>query len=160
MDLVNKIIQNKLYLACLKKIEELEKERIFCKHDMNHFLGVARIAYIINLEYQLNFDKEIIYATALLHDIGRHEQYLNHIPHEEAGIKISIKILKQCACKEEIIGQIVEAIASHRKLEDEKELSLKTIIYKADKLSRNCFACKAVETCNWDQAKKNRSIVI
>ena len=39
---------------------EKEKSRIFCKHDLQHSLDVARIAYILNLEADLKIEKEII----------------------------------------------------------------------------------------------------
>ena len=41
---------------------------------MEHFLDVARLMYIYNLEDQAGFSKEMIYAAGLLHDIGRYEQ--------------------------------------------------------------------------------------
>ena len=39
--------------------------------------------WIKNLEEQLKFDSEVIYAPALLHDIGKDEQY-------ESGISLSL----------------------------------------------------------------------
>ena len=38
---------------------------------MRHFLDVARLAWIAGLEQGLGLDKEIVYAAALLHDIGK-----------------------------------------------------------------------------------------
>ena len=32
------------------------------------------------------------------------------------------------------------------------------ILYRADKNSRNCFACKAEHECNWSREKKNTRI--
>ncbi len=48
-----------------------EEGRRFCHHDMGHFLDVARLAMIFNLQQGLSVSKEMIYAAALLHDIGR-----------------------------------------------------------------------------------------
>ena len=69
----------------MEQIRVLEQDRIFCRHDTTHFLDVARIAYIENLENGLGLAKEEIYAAALLHDIGRHLQYTRGIPHEQAS---------------------------------------------------------------------------
>lgn len=160
MKKVNNIINNEQYIVCINKIANVEQDRIYCKHNMEHFMDVARIAYIINLEYNLLIDKKMIYAAALLHDIGRYEQYLNHASHEEAGSRISREILKQCDFEEEEIEIIADAIASHRDMKVLDEKNLNSIIYQADKLSRPCFSCQAKETCYWDITKKNMLIYI
>ena len=48
-------------------------------------------------------------------------------------------------------------ILSHRTRSDRKDL--KGLFYRADKLSRNCFACPARERCDWPEEKKNRNII-
>ena len=63
---------------------------------MVHFLDVARIGTIIALEEGLELDREWIYAAALLHDCGKHEQYENGTPHEQASARIAPEILKDC----------------------------------------------------------------
>lgn len=63
MERVDKILQNSFYRECLVKISDWEEKRQFCRHDSNHFLNVARIAYIINLEENLDIDKEMIYLA-------------------------------------------------------------------------------------------------
>ena len=40
--------------------------------------------------------KDIIYATALLHDLGRADQYEKGISHEEAGAILAEEILTDC----------------------------------------------------------------
>ncbi len=81
---------------------------------MAHFLDVARLAYIFNLEEHLGIDRERIYAAALLHDIGRHVQYLDGTPHQEAGLPIAGEILRDCGFSEGEEEEILEAIARHR----------------------------------------------
>ena len=71
MDRITCILKDKEFNMYLKNNEELEEDRIFCHHDITHFLDVCRVATIINLERGLNIDKELIYATGLLHDIDR-----------------------------------------------------------------------------------------
>ena len=82
---VNQLISNRNYQKLIKQLEVLEKDRIFCKHGFEHGLDVARIAYIMNLEMKLGRDKEEIYLSALLHDIGRIEEYESGTNHQEAG---------------------------------------------------------------------------
>lgn len=158
MERVERILEHPTYRACLQRIEELEAERIFCGHDMAHFLDVARLAYIFNLEEHLGIDRERIYAAALLHDIGRHVQYLDGTPHQEAGLPIAGEILRDCGFSEGEEEEILEAIARHRDGSVEGQASLAGILYRGDKMSRSCFGCRAREQCNWSQEKKNLRI--
>ena len=71
-----------LYQSSLRRLNDLERGRIFCRHGMEHLLDTARIAYIKSLERALPLSRDLIYAAALLHDIGKWEQYENGTPHE------------------------------------------------------------------------------
>ena len=62
-------------------ITKKELNRKFCCHNIEHSLDVARIGYIMILEQNLNIDKELFYAAALLHDAGRY----SGTPHNESG---------------------------------------------------------------------------
>lgn len=156
---LEKIRMNKRYKKCYRKIEACEKNRVFCHHDMNHFLDVARIAWILNLQENLQIDKNIIYAAAILHDIGRHKQYKKGIPHEIASAQIAEKILNECGYENDKIQWITEAIRNHRDSRMLSEANLGGILYRADKMSRACFSCKAEKKCNWAKEKKNLSIL-
>ena len=46
MERVNRILRHPLYQSLLRELREAEAERIFCVHDMEHFLAVARLAWI------------------------------------------------------------------------------------------------------------------
>jgi len=157
MERVNKIINHNIYKLSYKLIEDYEKTRIFCRHDMAHFLDVARLSWIFNLEENLGISREIIYAAAILHDIGKHEQYIKNIPHEIASAQIASGILKDCGFGESEKEMILSAIETHRdeKQMDYKNKNLNTILYRADKISRNCFTCDAKASCNWDLGKMN-----
>lgn len=158
MERVNRIINNSIYKNSYKLIEDCERTRVFCRHDMTHFLDVARLAWIINLEEHLGIEREIVYATAMLHDIGRHEQYLNKIPHEIASARIARDILNDCNFNEAEKEMILSAIETHRDSDIEHNKNLNGIIYRADKMSRSCFACDANDSCNWNPQKKNLKI--
>jgi uncharacterized protein len=156
-DRINAILYNHKFISYLNKNKKCEKDRIFCHHDLSHFLDVARIAYILNLENNLNYSKDTIYAAALLHDIGRWKQYEEGIPHDAASAELAVDILEECGYSKQEINEIVEAISQHRKVNEDKS-SLSYIIYFSDKASRNCFNCKAAKECNWSSEKKNNII--
>lgn len=158
LDRVNAIWSHPVYQEHLEQNREAEKERIFCHHDMVHFLDVARIATIMALEDRLEIPRELIYAAALLHDCGRHLQYSDQIPHELASAQIAPDILRDCGFTETEIGQIVEAIRCHRDGSSAKRRDLAGILYRADKASRPCFGCRAERECNWKNDKKNQQI--
>lgn len=160
MEKVNKICSHPLFLSSLAKIQELEKERIFCRHNTEHFLDVARIAYIENLEKNLHISKEKIYAAAMLHDIGRHLQYLQGIPHERGSAMIAEKILKDCGFEKEEQEEILSAIMGHRTPETRVSDNLAGLLYRADKKSRICAFCSACQECNWSTEKKNLVITV
>lgn len=160
MERVNRILNHTKYQEYLNRIRECEKDRIFCHHDMVHFLDVARIAYLMDLTENLNIGKERIYTAALLHDIGRFVQYEKGIPHEIASAELAPEILRDCGYSEEEIPEIIDAIKSHRNKFIKDEQSLRGIIYRADKLSRSCFGCAAEKECDWSKEKKNLQIYL
>ena len=155
MENINIILNNKEYKQALEKLSEYERNREFCNHTIEHFIDVSRIAYIMVLEEKLNVSKEVIYAIGLLHDIGRVKQYEEGIHHDIASVEMSKEILKETSLTDEEINIILNGIANHRKESDNK---LEEIIYKADKLSRQCFNCKAEKECYWSSEKKNFKI--
>ena len=158
MERVNAIWDHPIYQAYYRKLEQLEKDRIFCRHQMPHLLDVARIAYILNLEQDLGIEKEVIYAAAILHDIGKYAQYEDGTPHEQSGEKIASEILdslsEETAFSEEEKSRILTAIRGHRKLRADAE-PLEKLLYTSDKASRTCFACPAESACDWSAEKKN-----
>lgn len=158
MDRIDKILNHEVFLCHLHANEAAEAQRCFCRHNMVHFLDVARIGMIINLEEKLGVEKEWIYAAALLHDLGKHIQYENGTPHEMASGEIAPIILQECGFDEKETCVIVEAILSHRDATVAEEKNLKGILYRGDKASRACFACKAESECNWKDGKKNLQI--
>ena len=112
----------------------------------------------MNQEEELDIDNEIIYAAALLHDIGKHLQYAEGIPHEKASARIAPDILRECGFDNKETGVIIEAILNHRNKEVAKDRDLNGLLYRADKASRACFDCEAENECNWSREKKNLSL--
>lgn len=167
MERIDRILKHVRFQECNHIISQAELQRIYCKHGMEHSLDVARIAYILNLEEQAGLNQEVIYAMALLHDLGRSVEYQGGQTHHQAGVGLAEEILMDCAFTCEEIRWITEAIAGHK---DEQCIANQTaggmepeeiyrrILYRADKLSRNCFDCEASATCYWSEAKRNHTI--
>lgn len=160
MNKIDLILNNATFKEHLARINEAEVDRIYCLHGMEHLLDVARISYIINLEEDLGYDKEVIYAMALLHDIGRNIEYSEGKSHHQVGGDIALEILRQVGFVEEDCQRICDAIRSHKELEAGDNSTLNYLLYKADKLSRNCFSCRAYDSCYWEESKKNKSITV
>lgn len=160
MKRIHKIQNHPVFREQYQCLREAEWERFFCRHTMEHFLDVARLMYIYNLEDGAGMDKEIIYAAALLHDIGRYEQIILGTPHHIAGSRIAGLIMKECDFTDTEVGAVQRAIENHRtpKKQEGMEDLLAVYLYRADKQSRNCFSCQALEECNWPDEKKNMEI--
>ena len=176
MERVNRILRNPIYRKALQKNKEAEKERRYCHHDMAHFLDVARIAMLLAAKEQIVAAKEqllpiseekephafedLVYAAALVHDIGRYRQYEDGTPHEEASAALAADILLDSGFDEKETYVIIDAVRSHRDAGIAEEKSLRGLLYRADKLSRACFACPAQGDCNWSAEKKNMRLVL
>ena len=137
------------------------KERVFCGHDGAHFLDVARLAYIENLEKGLALDKELIYGAALLHDIGRGLEYTQNIPHDQGSQLLAEKILPDCGYVLKRRRKThLEAISGHRTADTGTRADLEGLLYRADKKSRTCLFCSAQAECKWSTEKKNLTIEV
>ena len=73
--------------------------------------------------------------------------------------ELAPEILAETGFEEQEQEEILKAIREHRNKEIAKEKSLAGIIYRADKLSRPCFACEAEKQCDWKKSKKNMKII-
>ena len=158
MEQVNRICRHPLWLESMEQIRKLEQDRIFCRHDIAHCLDVARLAYLENLEKQLGLEQGLIYAAALLHDIGRHLQYLEGLPHEQGSAELARSILTDCGYSPAEQEKIVSAILRHRLPKTGTQNDLAGLLFRADKASRLCMFCGASEACNWSQEEKNMSL--
>ena len=159
---VNKILHHPDYIKYISEIEELEKDRIFCRHNMEHFVSVARIAWILNIEENRGLDREMIYAAALLHDIGRGQEYLTGVRHEEESARLASPIIESAGFDVSEKEALISAIATHRDgdFAIAHQDSLNALIYRADKLSRPCYRCMASDKCTKPAEKRNMELII
>lgn len=172
---IDGIYASKSYILALESIEEAEKDRKFCRHNLAHFLDVARIMSIMNAEYGAFCAADEIYACALVHDIGRARGGRNHAL---SSAEFAKELLPSCGFLPEETERIASAVSAHggrggaevcpapgageedkiKAALEKAENPLGTLLVIADKLSRNCFNCAAEEECYWE--KKNGRIWI
>ncbi len=155
MDRINKILNDEEYKSIINNIEYKEKDRVFCLHGLDHALDVARIGYIIILEENLLYERDVFYAAALLHDIGRYSENEEKYGHHFSGAELAEKILVRAEYTEDEIKEICEAISLHKNRTDG---GLSEVLFRADKLSRNCFKCASRELCYWNENVKNKEL--
>ena len=158
MKRVQEIFRDPEVTACLEELRALEKDRAFCRHDIDHLLATARLAYIFSLERGYKLDKTLIYAAALLHDCGKAEQYRIGTPHHTAGAEFAGRILSKYDFSEEEKERIITAIREHRKRGESGD-ELSEVLYDEDQMSRNCFDCAVKDECSWSDQKKNLTIL-
>ena len=184
MERASSVLAHPIFKERLEQLEELEKDRIYCHHGMEHLLTVARLSYIFAIERMCRLEKDLIYATAFLHDIGRCTQYEEGTPHAEAGLVYAKQVLVECGFGPAETAMALEAISRHSgkkepadtgilqtvpELRDEALLlrdpiimelaeQLTDVLYDGDKLSRDCFNCKAEKQCAWDPDMKVMTI--
>lgn len=171
LDRVQAIWDSPAYQEHLARIERAEEQRVYCRHGVCHALDVARIAWILNLERACGLDRELIYAAALLHDIGRSAQYGAGEPHDEAGERIAAAILdgfdERLRFRAVECDAILAAVRGHRgaptsgsEHSEGDSQALVALICEADNRSRPCYACAAREDCYWPDERKNLSVDI
>lgn len=158
MERPERIRNHPVFIEEMARIARLEKNRKYCGHGIQHLLDVARTSWILTLENHYPISKDVVYAAALLHDIGKGRQYEDGTPHHLASAELAEPVLKDCGYTQEEIKPILHAIKLHRKPADEED-PLVRVLYIADKKTRLCFACEAQEDCNWPIEKKNLRLI-
>lgn len=137
----NTMDQNKLSndAANVEKIENIVKEimSVSGSHDFEHILRVRNTARHIGKS--MNADIFVIEVAALLHDIGRIEEFKSKgaVCHAKIGFEISKKILSDFQIEEDRKNNILHCIRTHRSRGENIPKTLEAkIIYDADKLDK------------------------
>ena len=164
MKYATEIMKNSLYKSTVEEIEELETDRIYCRHGMPHIMDVCRLAWSLYLEETpdngnraetMEQMKDRIFVAGLLHDIGRACQYKTGEHHAVAGARLAEDILDQICYPEPWKNETVAIIRSHCGRRGTGETSIESYINRADHLSRPCFCCKAAAGCKWSEEERN-----
>ncbi|HHY27570.1 MAG TPA: HD domain-containing protein [Desulfitobacterium dehalogenans] len=169
MPRVNRILQHRSYEEFSDKNKQAEEKRVYCRHGSDHGLAVARIAYIYlleryiedrdsfseagtnnantRLEESYGVGKESIYASGILHDIGRWVEYESQEDHALAGARLARPILGDCGFTDVEIERIVLGILEHRLHPDKTSSILGQALALADDWARDCKNCASQATC-------------
>ena len=126
MKRIDQILSHPVFREQFALLQEAEKDRIFCRHTMEHFLDVARLMYIYNLEDQAGFSKEMIYAAGLLHDIGKALTQEVEGSHVQLGVDIAKKYKEN--------KDVIHAIEAHHN-DVEPRTIIAMIVQAADAIS-------------------------
>ncbi|MCL4439767.1 MAG: HD domain-containing protein [Firmicutes bacterium] len=166
------IMEDPLFAEYLSKNSIKEADRKFCRHTFQHLVDVARITYIQMLEsggiksfceekdINMRLAREIIYAAALLHDIGRWKEYETGEDHAAVSAELARDILRRTGFRESEIRIITTAISEHRRTTENMSV-LGTFLYRADNQSRLCLRCEASNECyKFDQMETARKGLI
>ena len=78
--------------------------------------------------------------------------------HADAGVIIAEDILHRVGYSDTEVKVILEAIKLHGE-DTAPDGTLAKLLFRADKLSRNCFRCEAEPECFWDEALKNKGLL-
>ncbi len=163
MPRVDAVLASPVYRRERARLDALERERPFCRHGLAHLIDTARIMWILSLERGCGLDREVVYATAMLHDIGKARQYEDGEPHELAGERLAGEILDglapDVAFAPDERAAMLGAIRGHRRLRAGAG-ALERLLYQADKASRPCFACPVRGECSWPEGKMNGELRI
>lgn len=155
----NLLLRDRDFLALVDQLTAQEADRIFCKHSLEHFIDVARICYIHCLEDQIPVAKDLIYVTALLHDLGRCQSQADGKDHHLRSQEIAQTFLAKMDFSSQEQTLILQAIGQHRHNQGPAKDPFIRAFQLADKEARLCFRCPAYELCHWDEARKNQVLL-
>jgi len=148
MEAVQKLIRDPDYLHYLSLTKNYEAGRRYCCHNFNHLLDVARIAWILCLERQIKLSRPVVYAAALLHDIGRFAEHEDgKIDHATESAALAAPLLARYGFSVAEIMLIQQAILAHRQPPETATDLLGAVLAEADDLSRLCYDCLAQGSC-------------
>ncbi len=216
MPRVDALVRHPRFACDLARLEELERDRPWCRHGLPHLLDVARIMWIAALEHGWAapvgcgvrdvpaggcgaptvaaaadaatdarvacasaatscacgaaappFARDVVYATALLHDMGRVAQYETGEPHHAAGQRYARELLGALAGPAHFTASEIDAVAcavgAHRSggvrtAAAPAVATLADLLRASDKAARACWSCPARATCCWPPEKMNETL--
>ncbi len=103
-------------------------------HDAGHIDRVLHGALVLaQKERDVNFD--VLIAAALLHDVGREEQFRTGESHAAVGARMAAAFLRETGEGEEFTGRVSACIRTHSFRKNDPPASIEAkLLYDADKL--------------------------
>lgn len=119
------------------RIEEFVREKLAKNNKGAHTFDHTKRVYTLSIRIgkDLGADLKILGAAALLHDIGRPKEAVTGVSHSILSGEMSDEILKKVGFDDREIGEVVDAIRTHRFSEGIEPKSLEgKILSDVDKL--------------------------
>jgi len=161
MLMIDKILSDSRYIEKLNKINDIESERYYCKHDLSHSKEVVRILTALSKSRELNNYEELSAIMGYLHDIGRADDYDLH---NKCSSEFARVLLIEYGMGDDSINTICYAIDNHsgrmplndiytyireNTIEESVNDTWANLLRIADQLSRDCYKCEAASSCRW-----------
>ena len=162
MLMIDKILSDSRYIEKLNKINDIESERYYCKHDLSHSQEVVRILTALSKSRELNNYEELSAIMGYLHDIGRADDYDGM--HNKCSSEFARVLLKEYEFDNDSTNIICYAIDNHsgrmplndiytyireNTVEENVNETWANLLRIADQLSRDCYKCEAASSCRW-----------
>lgn len=122
-----------------RKYNQIENYMLSCMedsaHDREHVYRVLNTALLI-ARSETEADRDVLVCAALLHDIGRKEQFEDPtLCHARVGGEKAFRFLRKLGCTEAFSSHVRDCIISHRFRENAQPQTLEAkILFDADKL--------------------------
>jgi len=103
-------------------------------HDGQHIYRV--LYYALDIASYFELDKDVLIASALLHDIGRSAQFQNQkLDHAVVGSEMAYEYRKGQKWSDEKAGHVKDCICTHRFRNDKEPVTIEAkILFDSDKL--------------------------
>lgn len=145
-DRIQCLLANRQFITYMDQNATAEKDRLFCRHGLDHSLAVAEAAVVMAQAQQQPIKDDVVYAAGLLHDIGRWREYAAKEDHALVGSVLAVEILRNCGYNREEEQTVIMAIKHHRNEQNQGQ-DLSAVLYRSDKLVRPCSTCQAKKQC-------------
>ena len=162
MDVQKRLERLETYQDRLRRLQQIEKNRAFCRHDLAHMEKCAEIGQWMKRENGLAYSDGTILLCALLHGLGRVEEYESGADHRMASAELADGLLRELEVSEEERRKILRAIRSHGRRKDAARMwyarkrirTLEGLLRFSDQFSRPCYRCRARRECKWREDEK------
>lgn len=153
MSYIARLMALESYRQALTALERREADRIYCKHDLDHFLDVARITLLLCQAHNIEADRDSVYLAALMHDLGRLDR--DEADHNVAGSVLAAQWLDAIGFPKDRQEVVLTLIEEHGWPGKKAPANLSEAFSLADSYSRACYYCPAADSCFWPPERKN-----
>lgn len=153
MSYLARLLALESYRQALRALEDQEADRIYCKHNLDHFLDVARVTMLVCADFDIPADKDVVYLAALMHDLGRLDK--GQADHPVASAQLADQWLEAIDFPADRRPEVIRLIEGHGWRGPAVPSNLLEAFSLADSLSRPCYQCPATDSCHWPADRKN-----